>query len=1053
MFKKIGKIKIGLFWGLVLIGLLPILVLARTTGSSVNIGGTVPSADGGSPAVINPEEPPVPTYLQITPTLGTINQDCGQATISWQTQIVSDAGAVDASASAELGYGVNNDNENIVTGPAGIGHTITLNNLNVGQTYKYYLFSTNGALSRRNSGGSFMAICAIDNPAIKVNPKNQGAEVLITYPAEEDVARVIIRRAKDAPPADPNAGEAIYDGAQLPEALDPFIDPSDTYYYSVFVCNSYNFCSTGVFDQTARRLPEVEGLSAQPQSQKLNLSWNNPVNDPNIDFRLASIRLIKTDAAGCATAGINAGQLIFEGGFNQYTDLNLQNEQAYYYKVFTKNSYGEYSFGRCFSASPRLGPINYCPTDVNVSAGDQKIYLNWSNPINQADDFIFKQIYWQRSAVCVNTNSEGQNVYGGSGQSLTDENLTNGQTYAYSSFVSYNNDQIAGCGCFIAAPNPAENICPECQATDQHPRFNFFVNSGALAILPQNNQLAILTNYNLLVNTARSLAPKPVKLISIGLNNQNYFLALDNSQNLYQTQFRAPAAAGNYSLTIQTIYLDETISTQRLTLAVLPWGYVYEDKDGKEPVARADVLLFQGEQLVAGWGLANPQQTTAGGFFGLMAPNGEYTLKIEKGGYLTDQRRVTVTNNVINPRIRLINRSSLLSLLGKILDNPLVEEINIKYAAPGLAAFSLAAVASGIPWWNFWRFLQYLFFEPFIWIFGRKRKGWGVVFNAINKEPVDLAVVRLYEKNTGKLLQSRVTDQEGRYNFFVDQGEFYLEAGKPGMVFPSLILKDQLTDNYFIDLYHGQAIIVHEGQRGLITANIPLDPEDVKLTDKQILRRYFLHNFRKTLVVVGPVFAIVSLIISPCLETLGFVLLHFALYILFKRLAEEKGAKNWGTVFDAKNKSPLPRAIARIFAPEFNRMLEAQVTDRYGRYGFLAGNNVYFITTSKDGYQDYKSKNIDLRYKKSEEVVGQDVYLKPGAVQKKALALQEAIEPVAVLAEPAPVLKTQSAEKEPGPLEEIATKLNQRAEEEKPTVKTKASEPGFGTVAKETKFG
>ena len=53
-----------------------------------------------------------------------------------------------------------------------------------------------------------------------------------------------------------------------------------------------------------------------------------------------------------------------------------------------------------------------------------------------------------------------------------------------------------------------------------------------------------------------------------------------------------------------------------------------------------------------------------------------------------------------------------------------------------------------------------------MFLFGRrKRAKWGVVYNALTKLPVDLAVVRLVDVKTGRVIRSRVTDSEGRYAF------------------------------------------------------------------------------------------------------------------------------------------------------------------------------------------------------------------------------------------------------------------------------------------------
>ena len=63
----------------------------------------------------------------------------------------------------------------------------------------------------------------------------------------------------------------------------------------------------------------------------------------------------------------------------------------------------------------------------------------------------------------------------------------------------------------------------------------------------------------------------------------------------------------------------------------------------------------------------------------------------------------------------------------------------------------------------------------------RRRKKWGVIYNALTKLPVDLAIVRLMDQS-GKVIRSVVTDKEGRY-FIVGEGVYRVAVMKNGFVF------------------------------------------------------------------------------------------------------------------------------------------------------------------------------------------------------------------------------------------------------------------------------
>ncbi|HID41528.1 MAG TPA: hypothetical protein EYP33_05165, partial [Pyrodictium sp.] len=126
----------------------------------------------------------------------------------------------------------------------------------------------------------------------------------------------------------------------------------------------------------------------------------------------------------------------------------------------------------------------------------------------------------------------------------------------------------------------------------------------------------------------------------------------------------------------------------------------------------------------------------------------------------------------------------------KFFDHPEVEKATQNYIAPGLGGVAVINTAVGLAFaLNFLPYLQYLFTQPLYLLLRRKRKGYGVVYDSIRKTPVDLAVLRLYEKESGRLVQTRVTDKEGRYLFIVPKGRYEIKVTKAGYLFPSEILK------------------------------------------------------------------------------------------------------------------------------------------------------------------------------------------------------------------------------------------------------------------------
>ncbi len=312
----------------------------------------------------------------------------------------------------------------------------------------------------------------------------------------------------------------------------------------------------------------------------------------------------------------------------------------------------------------------------------------------------------------------------------------------------------------------------------------------------------------------------------------------------------------------------------------------------------------------------------------------------------------------------------------KVLDNPAVEQASQDVVTPALVTVTIVnTVPTAVSFsFNIWAYLNFLFIEPFLLLFKKKRKQWGVVYNSLTKIPIALAVVRLYSKADNKLVQTKVTDKNGRYLFIVkDPGIYYLEVIKPDYEFPTKYLREEKSDTKYLDLYHGEQIEVND-KDGAITANIPLDPrEKSALPLPKVIKNYLIKNLRLAVSYAGLILAVLVIIIYPSIITLTSIFIHILLFISFRKLIVPPAPKKWGIVYDEKSKKMLDYAVVRIFDTKFNKLLETQVTDRKGRYAFLVGPNVYQLLVEKDGYQPAEIKPVDLTQK--EEIVNLDVGL------------------------------------------------------------------------------
>lgn len=298
---------------------------------------------------------------------------------------------------------------------------------------------------------------------------------------------------------------------------------------------------------------------------------------------------------------------------------------------------------------------------------------------------------------------------------------------------------------------------------------------------------------------------------------------------------------------------------------------------------------------------------------------------------------------------------------------------------------------------------SYVFFSAvvlFLVIDRRKKEKFGIIYDAITKKPVDLAVVRLLHAD-GRPFRTTVSDIAGRYAFFSEEGEYRIEVLKNGFKFPSRYEWGQRRDGRYLDLYHGELFRV--GSEGAhITKDIPLAP----VARKKSTREIFIDRARA---VGARAFSIGVMIISALMLAIYRGLFElivftgvFVLYWVY-RYGVPRVPKSWGIVFDKNTGKPIRNAVVRIFEGKYKKALDYRLTDAEGRYHFLAGNNIYLVTAEKAGYVTSDAVMIDLTSKRTRDsVISVDIGLAPGTISAIAMRAQS-LSYVGSIIPPAPV--------------------------------------------------
>lgn len=593
-----------------------------------------------------------------------------------------------------------------------------------------------------------------------------------------------------------------------------------------------------------------------------------------------------------------------------------------------------------------LPPANV--SDLRIVADDQKLSLFWKNPADTDLDYILIR----RSTNYYPDFDEGTVVYQGLGdlsgaeRTFVDLNLINDTTYYYTLFAyDLGGNRSSGAGIF------GRPFLEEEEATTTPPL------PTSTPPLPTSTPPYTTTTPPYSTTTPPTIPTSTVPFVFIAsfyqdglmlpLDNNNSFVALaDKSIEVFLSAERFP---DNVDKAVWHIYTDTGLIT----------------------------YLFAYNQTERNYSLLAPAFNRSGDFFWsiVFLDSNNSNLGVFSGKMTLKESEKQIEIPIISD---LTDR--LLAPVQALYKNiqEIADTAEARSAVGASIALSAINIAMGVPWWNWWYLLQLLFTQPLQLLL--RRRGWGTVYNAITKKPVDLAVVRLYDASSNALIASRVTDNYGRYIFLVDPGQYYLKVEKPEFEFPSDLLKRVKDDGSYFGLYYGDSIRVTGDRRSVIVANIPLDPAVSDLSDKEIMKRFSKQRWVRRLSWAGPILSIVYLIVLPSWLSLSFVVLHFSLLWFFHRLIQNKLGSYWGKIYDQDSKKPVGKAVTRIFSSEYGRMLEFYVTDRKGRYGFLVDNNKYYVTADKPGYQTSKTNIIDLSSAKEQKIIVKDLPLKKDAI-------------------------------------------------------------------------
>ena len=245
----------------------------------------------------------------------------------------------------------------------------------------------------------------------------------------------------------------------------------------------------------------------------------------------------------------------------------------------------------------------------------------------------------------------------------------------------------------------------------------------------------------------------------------------------------------------------------------------------------------------------------------------------------------------------------------------------------------------------------------------RRRKPWGMVFDSLTGRPIEGALIRIFEADTGRLFATKVTDQNGSFNFLLAKGKYYLRVAKEGYLFPPKISKlkaNQLSTRFGpdSDLYLGQPFFVKTDGTN-INLSIALDPIISRLLPNVRTKMWFKNAFdwfqialsyvAIPMMLAGAFITALATLIIPSRFNfyLGVVyIILLGAYLISHRIQKAR----FGFVFDSQTLKPIANALVSIIDKEYNAIREVRSTDKEGHFAILAQKGEYYFTVEAENF-------------------------------------------------------------------------------------------------------
>lgn len=243
-----------------------------------------------------------------------------------------------------------------------------------------------------------------------------------------------------------------------------------------------------------------------------------------------------------------------------------------------------------------------------------------------------------------------------------------------------------------------------------------------------------------------------------------------------------------------------------------------------------------------------------------------------------------------------------------------------------------------------------------------KTPAWGIAYDAVNKRPIENAIIRVFSEPSGRLKSTIRSNKNGAFGFILPAGKYSLVASKSWFEFPSRLVIGAI-DGKFQGVYKGGVFDVSgDGQqKAQVNINIPLDRTTLTTFDifhvktLATISRFF-QVIRVPIMILGTIS--VSYLLVTSHRTIDYVIgvLYVGLWAL--EIKDMIKKRSYGLVRDRMG-NPVAMAMIRAFDIK-GQLKNTVVTGEDGKFQLNLDPGEYRLDVSRGGFKSVRTQSFRI---------------------------------------------------------------------------------------------